>query len=132
MHAAAEWPAVVARMTQRMRMMAGMGRMMMEDIRTPAPPEETALLQYLQDHAMRAAPAGTVESDAPGARAFARVCSQCHAAPDPAQHTAAEWPAIVERMQQNHRQMGKPLMTDAEIQEIVGFLRASATGAGRR
>ena len=126
MHTAAEWLAVVARMTERTRTMAGMGRMMMEGIRAPAPPEESALLHYLQDHAMRAAPAGTVESDAPGARAFGRVCSQCHAAPDPAQHMAAEWPAVVERMQQNHRQMGKPLMTDAEIQDVISFLHDRA------
>ncbi len=132
MHAAAEWPAVAARMTERMRMMARMGGMMMGAVRAPGPQEESALLQYLQEHAMRAAPSGIVESDAPGGRAFARLCSQCHAPPDPAQHTPAEWPPIVERMQQNHRQMGRPLMTDAETRSIAGFLRENAVTTRRR
>ena len=109
-------------------MMARMQGMMMGTIRAPTRQEETALLQYLQEHAMQAAPSVIMESDAPGARTFLPVCSQCHAPPDPVLHTPLEWPSIVERMQRNHRQMGRPLMTDREIESIVGFLREHAQG----
>jgi len=81
MHAAPEWPAVVARMTERMRMMARMQGMMMGTIRAPTRQQETSLLQYLQEHAMQAAPSAIMESDAPGSPTFLRVCSRCHAPP---------------------------------------------------
>jgi hypothetical protein len=38
------------------------------------------------------------EPGSAGARLVARYCGQCHYAPAPGQHTAAEWPKVLERM----------------------------------
>ncbi|MBS1218046.1 MAG: hypothetical protein H6R21_1179 [Proteobacteria bacterium] len=32
---------------------------------------------------------------------YSIACSQCHALPDPQRHTAREWPAVVQRMQEH-------------------------------
>ena len=44
------------------------------------------------------APSLFPEPESAGARLVARYCGQCHFAPAPGQHTAAEWPKVVERM----------------------------------
>ncbi len=44
------------------------------------------------------APSLFPEPDSAGARLVARYCGQCHFAPAPGQHTAAEWPKVLERM----------------------------------
>lgn len=36
--------------------------------------------------------------DSRGARLLGRYCTQCHELPGPGHHTAAEWPAVLERM----------------------------------
>ncbi len=38
------------------------------------------------------------EPDSAGARLVGRYCGQCHYAPAPGHHTAAEWPKVLERM----------------------------------
>lgn len=38
------------------------------------------------------------ERGSPGARLVARYCVQCHNLPNPAMHSAARWPSVVERM----------------------------------
>lgn len=126
MHSAGEWPVVVARMMMRMRMMSRMP-MMAGDISAPTADEEAALLDYLKAHGLReASPAMIGRSQAAGAQTFASVCSRCHALPDPAQHTPDEWSGVVERMQRNKQEMGKPPMTQDEQREIVDFLRRAA------
>jgi hypothetical protein len=64
---------------------------------------------------------------------FAIACSQCHALPDPAQHTAREWPAVVKRMEEHMRWtntvVGSPeLRTTPELKtgEIVALLQRYA------
>jgi hypothetical protein len=44
------------------------------------------------------APGVFPEPESAGARLVAHYCGQCHYAPAPGQHTAAEWPRVVERM----------------------------------
>ena len=44
------------------------------------------------------APSLFPEPESAGARLVAHYCGQCHFAPAPGQHTAAEWPRVVERM----------------------------------
>lgn len=52
MHTADQWPSVVDRMNQRMRMMSGRGMMgMMHDIKAPSDNELQTLVRYLQTHA---------------------------------------------------------------------------------
>jgi len=43
-------------------------------------------------------PAQLPTPDAQGAAVLNRYCTQCHALPGPGRHTAAEWPAVLERM----------------------------------
>lgn len=134
MHTVDEWPAVEARMFNRMAMMSGMGgmggmmRRRMMPMRAPAGEEQESILAYLQGHALRPA---NVEAlgppDTPGLALFRQTCSQCHALPDPALHAADEWPAVVERMRGNMETMGKRVIADRERDEIVGYL---ATVAG--
>jgi len=44
------------------------------------------------------APGVFPEPESAGARLVARYCGQCHFAPAPGHHTAAEWPKVLERM----------------------------------
>jgi len=43
-------------------------------------------------------PADLPEPQSRGAALMAQYCTQCHALPSPAMHSAAEWPAVVRRM----------------------------------
>jgi len=63
-------------------------------------------------------------------RLFAQTCSQCHALPDPQQHTAAQWPSVVARMEQHMRQSNIPLPGEREIKDIDAFLEQHANGRG--
>ena len=126
MHAAEDWPRVAGRMLMRERMMAQMRGMMMQ-VKAPTPQDEEALLQYLKTHAMQALGPGAVPApDSPGAALFQQTCAQCHALPDPKQHAASEWSAIVERMRQNMIAMGRREITDREANEITAYLGLAA------
>jgi cytochrome c5 len=60
-----------------------------------------------------------------GAKAFAQVCSMCHALPSPNAHTAAEWPPIVERMRKRSVASGVNL-DYRTVAKIDAFLRAES------
>lgn len=83
----------------------------------------------------KSGPARTIEADtlpdsqSLGAKTFARYCQQCHALPDPAQHTATEWPNVVERMRGNMRSMNKNIASDLEAQSITEYLQRYAKGS---
>jgi len=109
-------------MLMRERMMASMRGMMMR-VRAPTPQDEEALLQYLKTHAMQALVPGAVPApDSLGAALFQQTCAQCHALPDPKQHAASEWSAVVERMRQNMIAMGRREITDREAKDITAYL----------
>jgi mono/diheme cytochrome c family protein len=134
MHTAEEWPMVEARMFSRMQMMAGMKGMMggmmrrrMMDIQAPSEEEESVILAYLQQHALKPASLEALgPPDAPGLALFRKTCSQCHALPDPKLHTADEWPGIVDRMRNNMQAMEKPVITEAEKDQIAAYLSQHA------
>ncbi len=128
MYTADEWPAVASRMFQRMEMMSAQGGMMrgMMDIRSPTADERKMLLAYLQHNALRPADLKTLgPDDTPGLSLFRTACARCHALPDPKLHTAGEWSAVVERMREHMRSMGKPVITHSERDEIVRYLSSS-------
>ena len=61
--------------------------------------------------------------------AFRLACNQCHVLPDPKRHTAAEWRAVVARMQENMEWMNrvvgsKPVPGEPalRVEEINAFL----------
>ena len=129
MHSSQEWPVVYQRMLMRMQMMSGgmmMGNMM--GIKTPTSQEETTLLAYLNRHSLQAADQRTLSGiNSPSGKLFQQACSQCHALPDPKQHTSQEWPDVVARMNQNMRLMNKPLIQPKEEALIVQFLQHAAS-----
>lgn len=129
LHTAEEWPAVVQRMNRRMQMMGRHGMMMMGEIEAPSRRQISEILDYLQTHAQmpltaRLFPA--LESEA--GEAFSATCSQCHPLPDPTQHSAGEWPAVVERMKGYMAAMGKKVPEEETIRDVVGFLQRHGRG----
>lgn len=136
-HSAEDWEATARRMFRRMAHMEGMsGRMgrgsrggMMMDVEAPTAEEEEAILAYLRRHAMRDAR----EEDLPdveGRKAFARICSRCHALPDPGQHEPEAWPDVVKRMRGHMERMEVEEITDAEAERVIRYLRAAAGRGG--
>ena len=129
MHSAQEWPEVFQRMLMRMQMMSGgmmMGSMM--GIKTPTSQEETTLLAYLNRHSLHAADQQTLSGlNSQSGMLFQQTCSQCHALPDPKQHTPQEWPDVVSRMKQNMQLMKLPLIQPKEEALIVQFLQHAAS-----
>jgi len=123
MHTADEWPSVADRMNRRMRMMSGM----MRDIEAPNNYELRTVVAYLQQHAqMPIDRARYTDLSAPAGKLFEATCSQCHALPDPRQHTANEWPGVVGRMTQNMKAMGKPLPDQTTLETVIEFLQTHA------
>jgi len=124
MHQAAKWPAVVDRMVVRMEGRGNLGRLMadmMAGVRAPAAEETQALKDYLQSHAQTPLdPARYPDVFRPSADAFRLACSQCHVLPDPQRHTAAEWPAVVARMQRNMEWMNRVVGTQPSLDRAAG------------
>lgn len=130
-HAATAWDANIDRMVGRMRtMQAEKGApwgVWMPNIAAPADAEVESIRSYLRSNAMQAAPEGmTGGDDVGGLAAFSKVCSQCHALPDPAQHSDAEWPGVVARMLQNMDRMGVKPPEDEVLEQVTTFLKGHA------
>lgn len=124
-HTAEEWPAVVERMVTLMdvsrRFRGLMGRIDMPDMQ-----QQQALREYLRAHALEAmteAPAGE------GGAAYARTCGACHALPDPRQHPADQWPAVVARMERNAQVMGRAWDGQGALQSVA-WLQGRERGTG--
>jgi len=137
MHDAERWPSVVRRMVPRMEGKGNMGTLMAEmmaGVEAPTPAEEQALVAYHRKHAQRAIdPKRFADVNSPAGEAFRVACSQCHVLPDPRRHRAAEWPAVVTRMQKNMEWMNrvvgsKPISGEPQlkIEDINAFLARHA------
>lgn len=123
LHTAAEWPSVLARMNMRMRMMHGMMGM-----GAPSGVDLQTVLAYLQEHAYQPIDSAKYpDLETKAGRVFSTVCAQCHALPDPRQHGAQEWPAVVARMRHNMTVMGKMVPDDATIREVLDFLQRNSS-----
>lgn len=136
-HAAEDWEATARRMFRRMDHMEHMGGMMgrgmrrgMMDVEAPTGAEEREILTYLRQHAMRGVRAGALPAGE-GREAFERVCSRCHALPDPGQHTPAEWSAVMERMRGHMERMEVEEITDSEAERVVRYLQRAASDSAR-
>ena len=137
MHHAEKWPPVVERMVFRMQGNGNLGPLMSEmmaGVKAPSDEEERTLLAYLRKHAQKALdPRAYPEVNTPAGEAFRLACNQCHVLPDPKRHSAAEWPAVVTRMQENMEWMNrvvgsKPVPGEPQlrVEEIVAFLKKYA------
>ncbi len=111
MHDVKRWPSVVERMVLRMRGKGNMGVLMkdlMAGVEAPDDAEYQTLLAYLSRHAQKAIdPRRYPELVRPAGEAFRLACQQCHVLPDPARHSAKEWPRVVARVQENMEWMNR-------------------------
>jgi hypothetical protein len=69
------------------------------------------------------------EADGPAAKLYAVRCVGCHALPDPGQHNAAEWPAVLWRM--SSYALARPMQrvsapTPEESELLLEYLKAHA------
>jgi hypothetical protein len=137
MHESRRWPGVVQRMVLRMQGRGNMGALMsdmMAGVKAPSENETVTLVAYLRRHAQRPLDRRRYpDVDRPEGEAFRLACSQCHVLPDPERHTAAEWPAVVARMEQNMQWMNrvvgtKPVQGEPQLRldEINAFLEKHA------
>jgi len=118
-HSATDWPGVVRRMWLRMELLPA-------GLRVPVPTEEQrqAILNYLLAHALQVSGANLPEG--PGRATFSKMCSRCHALPDPRQHSSADWPAVVMRMEQRMDQMKVDRPAQAQVSEIIVYLQRAS------
>jgi hypothetical protein len=136
MHSASRWQSVVGRMVWRMRGNGNMGEVMkemMSQVVAPSEGEVRTLTRYFERHAQKEIDPGHPALRTTAGQIFSIACSQCHAAPDPLQHTAREWPGVVERMKRHmawaNTVVGPPeLRTTPELktEEIVRLLQRYA------
>ena len=140
MHQAAKWPRVVERMVARMRGHGNMGRLMHEmmgGVKAPSRKEGRTLLAYLRKYAQTPLdPKKYPEVFTPSGEPFRLACQQCHVLPDPKRHTAAEWRAVVARMERNMEWMNRvvgsqPIRGEPQlrIEDIDAFLARYAKKA---
>ena len=133
MHHAAKWPGIVDRMVPRMQGKGNMGSLMTEmmaGVKAPSAEETVAIKAYLRRFAQKPLdPLRYPEVNRPSGEAFRLACSQCHTLPDPQRHTAAEWRAVVARMQENMQWMNRVVGSrpDADepqlrVEDINAFL----------
>ena len=114
MHTQGEWPIVINRMTQYMQTMHTF------HIDKPSDQELQIILAYLQKHAQIAMDKSQyTDLDTPPGKIFKNTCSQCHATPEPKQHTKEEWPIVVRRMVKNMQAIGKPIPSEQQTELIT-------------
>ena len=133
MHHAEKWPPIVERMVLRMEGKGNLGALMTEmmaGVKAPNEEDTKAIVGYLQRHAQKPLdPQRYPEVNRPSGEAFRLACNQCHVLPDPQRHTAAQWRAVVARMQENMEWMNRvvgsqpaPGEPQLRVEEILAFL----------
>jgi hypothetical protein len=137
MHHAAKWPGIVERMVLRMEGKGNLGTLMAEmmaGVKAPGAEDTKTIVAYLRRHAQQPLdPARYPEVNRPSGEAFRVACNQCHVLPDPQRYTAAQWPRVVARMQENMEWMNrvvgsKPVPGEPKLplEEINAFLARHA------
>lgn len=140
-HSASDWPSTLRRMFVRMDHMSRMGGMMgrrggmmggrgdmpmgMHGVDAPSEEEKQVLVEYYTSNALRSIEPGALPTGE-GAELFRDRCARCHALPDPDARAPGDWPAVVERMQENMERAGVEVLSDQEVEAIVGYLRRAA------
>jgi len=72
-------------------------------VQVPPAAERFTILSYLTANALKVS--GSVLPAGKGRDEFSKVCSQCHALPDPRVHSAQDWPTVYARMERNMERM---------------------------
>jgi hypothetical protein len=107
---------------------------MMAGVKAPSEEDTRSIIAYLRKHAQAPLdPARYPEINQATGEAFRIACNQCHVLPDPKRHTAADWPKVVARMQENMEWMNRvvgsqpsPAEPQLRLEEINAFLRKHA------
>ncbi|WP_078484992.1 hypothetical protein [Solemya pervernicosa gill symbiont] len=138
-HTAVEWPQVLERMDTLMEVSSRFGALLGR-VEVPTQGESLQIQAYLNTNAlqpMRHFSGGFRE------KSYQQHCSGCHALPDPAQHSADEWPMVMARMARNREVMKRaPLspetqltilayLQQASLWDLAGPRPLSAIGSGR-
>jgi hypothetical protein len=115
MHSATDWPGVVRRMWLRMDLLQ-------PPYQGPKPElgERIVMLDYLTNNALQVSMAQLPAR--PGRATFQTQCTQCHALPDPAQHSTQDWYVVVRRMNQHMRDILGKEMATPQIDSITRYL----------
>ena len=118
-HAATDWPRVLRRMWLRMELLPA-------GLRVPVPSEQQrqAMVDYLTSHALQVS--GAALPEGAGRATFSGMCSRCHALPDPRQHSSADWPSVVLRMEQRMDQMNVDRPSQGQVSEIILYLQQAS------
>lgn len=92
-----------------------------------------ALLALLAGCSSEGPPPAAREDAAPrdAVKAYLYYCGGCHGAPRPGTYTAAEWPAIVSRMQQRRLSARLGPVPPEQLSQILDYLQKNAAGAPR-
>lgn len=116
----------------------GSGSAAARPLSAPSPAEAEEIVTYLRQHVMHGLAdnlSPKLHDDLSGedGQMFVAACGQCHVLPDPASHSASEWPAIVRRMEQHMRATNRvadtlpdPREPQLEPAVIIGFLQRHA------
>jgi hypothetical protein len=91
------------------------------EVDVPTLAERQVLLQYLLDNSLKVS--GATLPEGRGRAVFSETCSRCHALPDPRQHSPADWPAVVMRMEQRMQQMKVAGASPDQTREILAYLQ---------
>ena len=97
----------------------------MMNIEAPNGEEKEIILSYLQKHALKVIKEQELPaSESKGALLFKDTCSQCHDLPAPKNHTAEEWPRIVENMTDFIRELKQGTqLPDQDKERIIQYLQ---------
>jgi cytochrome c5 len=121
LHSRTDWPSVLRRMWLRSEMVAGAF-----NVPVPTVAERIVIVEYMLDNALRVS-AGMLPAG-PGRDAFSVTCSQCHELPDPRQHSAADWVAVVRRMNTRMETMLERTLPRDDMNQIVLYLQNVSSG----
>lgn len=115
-HTAAEWSDLLPRMELLMEVSARFGDRS-RPIEKPSGKERSLLLGYLERHALR-----PLANPGEAPAAYRNLCGDCHAAPDPAAYSGADWPALLARMDDHRATMRRwPADPSAQV-EVARYL----------
>lgn len=120
-HSATDWPVVMRRMWLRSTHLGAEF-----DVPIPTAAERLAMLNYMQEHALKVS---SVLPEGPGQDVFIATCGQCHDLPDPMQHSAEDWVAVVQRMSGRMETLLQQRLSQQDHARIVLYLESVSSGA---
>ncbi len=118
MYSSDEWPMMFNRMMSHAKSMAGIRK----EIVVPDNEERDKIVTYLKRNGLKAISLEDPYLKNIEAFQYVWFCSTCHALPDPAQHSASEWKAVIERMERYRKEQDREPMTESEKEKILKFL----------